>query len=91
MYKYAALALVLFASPAYANCTCACVDGRVQALCEPGPQLPPLCGPRLCQTPGPSLRPLQGPVLPPLGTRSCSQRQVLNPYTNQYNWQLICH
>jgi hypothetical protein len=30
------------------------------------------------------------PQLPPLGTQNCWQQQVLNPYTNQYQWQRVC-
>jgi hypothetical protein len=84
-----AVALVLFATQlagtAQAACTCQCVNGQMQALCTSSIELPPLCPP----TP-PSIAPIGTPTLPPLGTTSCGPRQVLNPYTRQYEWRTIC-
>jgi hypothetical protein len=40
--------------------------------------------------PPPSIAPIQPARIPPLGTSQCSQQQVLNPHTHQYEWRSIC-
>ena len=85
-----AAALMLAANFAHAGCTCTCVDGEVKALCTNKLELPPLCAPRMCPTPPPQLKPLDQPQLPPLGTKACTNEQVLNPVTNKYEWRRVC-
>jgi hypothetical protein len=74
-----------------ASCVCRCVDGQVQPLCTSSIDLPPICALTICGIVPPSIAPIQTPGIPPLGTSSCSPRQVLNPATNQYEWRSICN
>lgn len=83
-------AMVAMAAPAEAACTCTCVGGQVQAICQSAIDMKPICSPQICQTPPPSVRPPAAPTIAPVGTRSCSQQQVLNPVTHQYQWQTLC-
>ena len=75
---------------AQASCECRCVDGSMQALCSSAIDLPPICPSGGCALPPASIAPLRLPGLPPLGTTQCSERQVLNPATQQYEWHRIC-
>jgi hypothetical protein len=83
--------VVFFVTKADASCACRCVDGEVQPLCSSSIDLPPVCGPTVCSLISSSIAPIQPTVVPPLGTSSCSQRQVLNPATRRYEWQSICN
>lgn len=76
---------------AQAGCVCRCVDGQMQPLCSSSIDLPPICPATLCSLTPPSIAPLPSTQLPPLGTSHCSQRQVLNPATRQYEWRNICN
>lgn len=78
--------------PAFAQaaCVCRCVNGEVRALCSSSLDLEPICSPELCPLVPPSIEPLRAPTLPPLGTDNCSQKQVLNPITAQYEWRTVC-
>jgi hypothetical protein len=82
---------LLLLANADASCVCRCVDGEVQPLCDSSIDLPPICAPAVCAITRPSIAPIRPPVLPPVGTSSCSQRQVLNPATNRYEWRSICN
>jgi len=73
-----------------ASCVCRCVDGQMQPLCESSIDVPPICPVMVCALVPPSVRPIQSPVVPPVGTSQCSQRQVLNPSTRQYEWRSVC-
>jgi len=84
-----AFSIVLIAS-ADAACVCRCVDGAMQPLCESSIDLPPMCPATSCALAPPAVAPIQPSVLPPLGATRCSQRQVLNPASNQYEWRTIC-
>jgi hypothetical protein len=84
---FALLALVY--SPAQANCTCQCVNGRMQPLCDSSIDLPPLCPPIVCPIATPSVAPISPPTLPPLGTTSCQQARLCDPYGN-CRWQSVC-
>lgn len=88
-FSFIALFISLSAT-ARADCVCTCVNGQVQALCSSSLDLPPICSPRICPLTTPSIAPLQAPKLNPLGTTSCRQAQVLNPYTNRYEWKRVC-
>lgn len=75
---------------AFAGCSCRCVNGTVQALCSSTLDIPPICAPRICPSTTPSIKPLPSLKLNPLGTSSCRQKQVLNPYTGMYQWKRVC-
>ncbi len=80
----------LSATNANAACVCRCVNGVMQSLCSSSIDLRPICPTRVCPITLPRLAPLPAPKLPPLGTTSCRQAQVLNPYTGQYEWRRVC-
>lgn len=84
------LFLIGLSDVAVADCVCRCVNGEVKALCSSSIDLQPICSPTLCPLVPPSIAPLPSPQLPPLGTSACRQVQVLNPRTNQYEWQRVC-
>jgi hypothetical protein len=75
---------------AYAGCTCQCVNGQMQPLCDSSIDLAPICPPTICPITAPSIVPINPPTLPPLGTTSCRQAQVCDPYGN-CRWQQVCH
>ena len=89
-FLYGIAFTILLMANADASCVCRCVDGEVQPLCSSSIDLPPICAPTICTIVPPSIAPIQ-PSLPPLGTSSCSQHQVLNPATNRYEWRSICN
>ena len=74
-----------------AACVCRCIDGEMQPLCESSVDVPPICPVTVCAMVPPAVRPIQPLGLPPLGTSQCSQRQVLNPATRQYEWRSVCN
>jgi hypothetical protein len=82
---------VFLTAGAEAPCVCRCVDGQMQPLCSSSIDLPPICPMTTCALTPPSIAPIQPAQLPPLGTSQCSQRQVLNPATRQYEWRSICN
>jgi hypothetical protein len=82
---------ILLMANADASCVCRCVDGEVQPLCGSSIDLPPICTPTICSIVPPSIAPIQPTGIPPLGTSGCTQRQVLNPATNRYEWLSICN
>lgn len=84
-----AFALLLTAE-AQASCVCRCVDGEMQPLCESSLELPPICPLTVCTLVPPSVEPMQPLGIPPLGTSQCSQHQILNPSTRQYEWRSVC-
>ena len=86
----ACIGLMSIFGSAQANCECRCVNGSVQALCESSIDLKPICAPTICPLVPPAIAPITAPTLPPLGTSHCSNQQVLNPATGQYEWQRIC-
>lgn len=84
------LALVAAAFGASAACECRCSNGQNQAFCTSPLDIRPICAPMICPIVPPSIAPIQMPTIPPIGTTNCSQQQVLNPYTGQYQWQTVC-
>ncbi len=72
-----------------ASCTCECVDGHMQPLCDSAINSAPICPPRLCPLPIPSLAPLNPPTLPPLGTSACREARVCDGFGN-CRWQQVC-
>lgn len=88
---FCALAACILAAPAAADCVCACVNGNVVPICESSIDLEPICAPRICPLTPPSIAPINPLTLPPLGTQNCTQQQVYNEYTMQYEWRQICY
>jgi hypothetical protein len=82
--------LGLVTEQASGACSCHCVNGQVQALCTSPLDIQPICSPTICPIVPPSIRPIEVPRIPPVGTRQCSNQQVYNPYTRQYEWKQIC-
>jgi hypothetical protein len=82
--------LAFLTASAEASCVCRCVDGQMQPLCSSSIDLPLICPMTTCPLTPPSIAPIQPTQLPPLGTSQCSQGQVLNPATRQYEWRSIC-
>ena len=83
--------LCMIASPSFADCVCACMNGDVVPLCESAIDLEPICAPRICPLTTPSIEPINPPTLAPLGTQNCSQQQVYNESSGQYEWQEVCY
>lgn len=75
---------------AHASCVCRCVNGTMQPLCSSAIAVPPICPPTVCGIVPPSIPPIMQPTIPPIGTQSCRQAQVQNPFTGQFEWQTIC-
>ena len=74
--------------PAFAICTCECVEGAVQALCDNNEEVAPVCPTRVCP-PVPSAAP-PPPMAPPAGASTCRPVQMLNPLSEHYEWRQIC-
>lgn len=72
------------------DCRCACVDGKVQAVCTSAIAIRPICTPRICDIVTPSIKPIDTPTIPPIGTNKCDLKQVLNEKTHEYEWQRLC-
>jgi hypothetical protein len=86
---FAIFALLWLTVPVNAGCTCQCVSGRMQPLCDGAIDLPPICPPTICPLAGPELAPLPSMQLPPLGTSSCQQARVCDQFGN-CRWQEVC-
>ena len=80
----------LLTSNSFGNCVCRCVNGQMTPICSNSIDIPPICPPTVCQLVPPSVQPITPPTIPPIGTSQCQNKQVLNPYTNRYEWKLIC-
>lgn len=87
----AAAALVTLSGRADAACTCACINGVMQAICQNAIDLKPICPPTVCGIVPPSIAPIQRPRVPPIGTTSCRQAQVYNQATRRYEWRELCN
>jgi hypothetical protein len=81
--------LTLASTALHAGCTCQCVNGRMQPLCDSAIDLRPLCPPTVCPIASPSMAPISPLMLPPLGTNSCQQARLCDPYGN-CRWQPVC-
>lgn len=82
--------LAFSTTPSEARCTCQCVNGQMQPLCESSIDLPPICPPTICPIQTPSIAPLPSLGIPPLGTTRCRQVQVFNQYSMRYEWREVC-
>ncbi len=72
------------------GCRCVCIEGKMESLCQNAIDLKPICGAQVCPFAAIGFRPPQPPMVPPIGTRSCQQEQVLNSKTGFYEWQSVC-
>lgn len=86
--RYLPLLLLLWSFPASADCVCACVNGRVQTLCDSSLEISPICSPRICPVLTPSIRPIQSPRIPPVGASFCRQEMVWTGFS--YEWMRVC-
>ncbi len=85
-----ALALLLLSgSAANAVCTCQCVDGRMQPLCDGAIDPPKVCPPTVCRPPKPSVAPVIPPNLLPLGGSQCKQAEVCDT-SGKCTWEQVC-
>lgn len=93
--KRTILAVIVFLAPAIAQqtdqCQCACVDGKVEAVCSSTIAIKPVCAPRVCDIVPPSIKPIDTPTIPPIGTDKCDLKQVLNEQTREYEWRRLCY
>lgn len=89
MVIIAALIGIALPQTAWAGCTCQCVDGEMQPLCDSTIDLEPICPPAVCPIASPSIAPIQPPTLPPLGTSSCRQARLCDNFGN-CRWQEVC-
>lgn len=80
---------VIFPKNTEAACRCVCVNGQKQNLCTSTLDIPQACF-GLCPLTSPSIKPLEPLKLKPLGTTSCTMKQVWNSWTNSYQWQRVC-
>lgn len=83
------LGAALWIPPAHAACTCQCVNGSMQPLCDSAIGIPPICPQVVCPIGMPGIAPIQSPVIPPIGTSGCRQAQVCDPYGN-CRFQSVC-
>lgn len=91
MKKLAAIvAGIVLSGVVWGECVCTCVNGTPQPLCSNALDMEPICSPRICPIDAPSIRPIESLSLPPLGTKACRNKRVLNPRTNQYEWKRVC-
>jgi hypothetical protein len=83
------LLLVLSGAAAQAVCVCRCVEGEPRAICDSRYDGRPSCPQNVCPLVLPS-RPVDTHPAQPIGRPDCSQQQVLNPRTRQYEWRRVC-
>ena len=92
-FTFSLLVLVFLSfipNQAQASCSCKCVNGQVKALCSSSIDLKPICSPRVCPITPPSVKPIDTPSIPPIGTKVCTNKQVYNDATFQYEWKKVC-
>jgi len=80
---------LLMSVRAEASCTCHCIDDEMQPLCTTSLDIRPICPVRICPIAGPSIAPINPPTIPPVGTSSCRQARICDPFGN-CRWQQVC-
>lgn len=91
-----ALAAVLFSlaftSTAFADCRCLCINGELAAICTGNVSVQPTCAPRVCPAVGGSVTMVQNRQASAQGGSGsgCAPRQVLDPVSGKYEWQVLC-
>ena len=83
-------ATTLSPGSAEAACVCRCVDGKPKAICASGTDIPPICNTMVCPLAAPRRTPLDTRELPPPIKPGCTNKQILNPATGQYEWAQLC-
>jgi len=90
---FVAVSLMIAAAPsAEAACSCACVNGHAENICQSSIDIKQTCV-NIC----PASIPNYGvphnnyTVVPPPGARRCTNEQVLNPATHMYETKTLCH
>lgn len=83
--------LILLPTSAAAKCVCACVNGKMEAVCSSSggmTGMKPMCA---------GMCPMAGPGMSGMGDNSsnfnrggCRQEQVWNDATRRYEWKTIC-
>lgn len=93
MYKIIIMLFIFlfFSNNSYANCVCSCVNGQNIPICSNSIDVRPVCPPKVCPIVPPSVVPVNTPRVPPVGTSKCTQHQVYNNYTGQYEWKQLCY
>jgi hypothetical protein len=85
-----ALALLLIGgSAAEAACTCQCVNGQMQPVCDSAINPPMVCPPAVCRPPKPSVAPVIPPNVMGLGGSECEQAQVCDA-SGKCTWEQVC-
>lgn len=85
-----ALALLLIGgSAAEAACTCLCVDGQMQPVCDDGNNRPMVCRPAVCKPSKPSVAPVLPPNIKSLDGSTCRQVQVCD-VSGKCVWEQAC-
>jgi hypothetical protein len=74
-------ALLCICQEVHADCSCQCINGRMQPVCS-NLDVAPLCPPTFCPVGAPSITPPQVPMVPPVGTRSCRQIRTCDTLGN---------
>lgn len=82
--------VIAFTCFLYANCSCKCINGRVEALCDNSYEIKPICQASICPLSAPSIAPMSPSTLPPIGTTQCDMEQVFDDYQGRYVWKEIC-
>jgi hypothetical protein len=72
-------------APAWATCTCSCVEGKPHAQCTTTLEKAPYCPVAVCNPNDVSDK----PVTPPM-SKNCTLVQVMNPDTHQIERQRVC-
>jgi hypothetical protein len=81
--------LLMAGSAAEAACTCQCVDGQMQPVCDDAINPPTICPPTVCRPPKPSVAPVIPPNVLPLGGWQCKQARVCDT-SGKCTWEQIC-
>ena len=83
------LATMTFGETANAGCTCECVNGRMQPLCENSLDMPPICPPTICPIMAPSLPRFQRPWYHRSVHQECQPAQSCDTFEN-CRWETVC-
>lgn len=88
----AALFSFSFPATAVADCVCQCVNGELAAICTGNVNVQPSCAPRSCPAPTANLSIARNQTVSSRGGSGsgCAPRQVLDPISGKYEWQVLC-
>ena len=79
----------LFASEAFANCYCRCVDGASRPVCTNNLEVPPICSQQNCAV-APSVQPVQPLDQSIGGSPMCDSVEVFNRRTGRWETRPVC-